>query len=714
MAEHRGARTTARAVASAVGGALPPRLSDPLRRAARRLRSADARRVAGGARAGAGQLARTLPGAARVLGTRWNVRVAPWSTVTVNGPAGTVTRSLTPDDAGPPELLDGALAVRVPDAAALVRLAASGLLAGTVRSLTVRVDRAPAWLSAAARVTGPDPGVTRPSALSWRSAGQGVDVTAAWERPAGVVAALETSLRAVLRTRPWPQAGGPMPVTDRVSWTDGTATPAQGVPLDARPVAVSPGPGPLRPFTDPSPWSGPHPVWSPVGAVAFPHRRRLLGEPARYRLTVDGPARVVLSGTDGRPVTVLDGDVSPEAVLSDPGPTRYATVELPEPGPATGGPAGGPDDGPGSDALDSDWVRLVSSALATAGLVLVPTGPSGRRLLAGLGIPSPGSAAEVTGPDGYAWSALVSRTAGVLTESTLRRTALGVAVGGRAPDGALLPLPAVSVLVASMRPDTVVALLTDLSRQTYPSLEVVLGTHGWTATAAQLDHWSARLGHPLRAVARSSDTAFGDVLGALSRTADGDVLTKADDDDVYGPDHLTDLVLAWRQTGADLVAKAPRFVHLEDPASPTDPPTDPRGGTTGTTVDRSWAATEVFDRTPAGGTLLAARSTLLEAGGWSGSVRHVDIDLTARIRQAGGVTYRTHGLGYVYVRHARGHTWEVDRSLFMEQAGDVMAGLPAPIATGRPTGYRFPDHRPTGYRPTGYPPPGQRLRGDRS
>lgn len=676
-----------------MAGALPAAVADPLRRLARRLRTTDARRVAGDARAGAGQLARTLPGAARVLGSRWTVRVAPWSTVTVAGPGGSVTRSLLPDDAGAPEHLDGTLAVRVPDAASLVRLAASGLLAGTVRSLTLRVDRAPEWLRSGARVTGPDPGTTRPSALSWRSAGQGVDVTASWDRPAGVSAALESSLRAVLRSRPWPQAGGPLPVTDRAGWTDGSATPGQGVPLDARPVPVSVGPGPLRPFGDPSPWSGTHPVWCPVAAVAFPHRRRLLGEPARYRLTVDGPSRVVVSGPDGRPVTVLDGEVGPEAVLSEPGPTRYATVELAEPRPHSTGRAATDPDG--------DWVRLVTSALATAGQVLVPTGPWGSRLLAGLGIPGPPSAAEVTGPDGYAWSTLVARTAGVLTESTLRRTALAVAVGGAPPVGAQLPLPSISVLVASMRPDTVGALLTDLAAQTYPRFEVVLGTHGWTATTAQLEDWSMLLGHPLRAVARDPDVAFGDVLAELSRAADGDVLTKADDDDVYGPDHLTDLLLAWRQTGADLVAKAPRFVHLEDPSPaepPTEPPTDPRGGTTGTTVDRSWAASEVFDRTPAGGTLLTARSTLLDAGGWSGSVRHVDIDLTARIRQAGGVTYRTHGLGYVYVRHARGHTWEVDRSLFMEQAGDVMAGLPEPIATGRPTGYRVSGYRTSGYR----------------
>ncbi len=678
MSGTNGARTAIRAVLRS----LPTAVSRPARSLIRRARSADARRLAAGVVRRVGRVGRAVPGGARLLAARWSVIATSWSTLAVSGPDGNaVRRTVLPDDTGPATQVGGLLSVRVPDPAVLLRLAASGLLAGSVRALQVQVDHAPRWLWEGAHGSVPDPGDTGPTALAWRAAGSGIDVTASWDRPAGVASALDTALRAVLRVRPWPQAGGPLPVTDRVGWLAGAATPVQGVLLDRRPVARSDGPGPLRPFSDPQPWPGPHPVWSPLGALAFPHRRRLLGEPARYRLaraaasTVQITAVLTVQDTDGRPVAVFDGSVSPESVLTASGLTRYATLQL------------------GDDVVgvDSDaWLGLVITALATGGLVPIPTGSRGARLLSGLGIPFPETVGQVTGPDGYAWSATVSRAAGVLGDATLRRTGLAVAVGGTASHGALLPLPQLSVLVASMRPDTIGALLADLATQTYPSFEVVLGTHGWTATAEQLDRWSALLGRPLRAVARDADVPFGEVLGGLTRFADGDVLTKADDDDVYGPDHLTDLVLAWRQTGADLVAKAPRFVHLEDPtaAGPAAAP-DPRGGTTGSTVDRSWAASEVFGRTPAGGTLLAARSTLLDAGGWSGSVRHVDIDLTARIRQAGGVVYRTHGLGYVYVRHARGHTWAVDHSVFLEQAGDVLPGLPGAIATGRPAGYRL-------------------------
>ena len=692
MTRADGARRAARAVAAA----LPPAVRGPARSLVRRVRAADSRRIASGVARRAGRLGRAVPGGARIVGPRWSVELTSWSAVAVTGPDGrTARRSLLPDDTGPAEQVGGALTVRVPDPAGLVRLAAAGLLAGTVGSVRVRVDRAPRWLWEGATASSPDPGAAHPSALSWRAAGDGIDVAASWQGGAGVAAALDTALRAVLRTRPEPRSGGPLPVLDRAGWLDGWATPGSGVLLDARPVARSEGPGPLRPFGDPQPWDGPHPVWSPVGAVAFPHRRRLLGEPARYRLAVAGggaagtPALTVQDEA-GTAVAVVDGSSSPESALAGSRLVRYATLEL---GDEVAGAATGPGSGAGA------WLDLVLAALATGGTVPVATGPAGRRLLERLGVPVPRSAGQVTGPDGYAWSATVSRAAGVLGDATLRRTALAAAVGAvpvRA--GALLPLPALSVLVASMRPDSVEALLADLAAQTYPEFEVVLGTHGWTASPAQLQRWSARLGRPLRAVARDADVPFGEVLGALSRAADGDVLTKADDDDVYGADHLTDLVLAWRQTGADLVAKAPRFVHLEDPAATgpggpvgtggTGVAPDPRGGTTGSTVDRSWAASEVFGRTPAGGTLLAARSTLLAAGGWSGSIRHVDIDLTARIRQAGGVTYRTHGLGYVYVRHARGHTWTVDHSVFLEQAGDVLPGLPAAIATGRPAGHR--------------------------
>lgn len=52
--------------------------------------------------------------------------------------------------------------------------------------------------------------------------------------------------------------------------------------------------------------------------------------------------------------------------------------------------------------------------------------------------------------------------------------------------------------------------------------------------------------------------------------------------------------------------------------------------------------------------MLLGRADLARVGGWSHSSRHVDTDLLARIRSAGGLVYRTHAMEYVYVRRDTG------------------------------------------------------------
>jgi hypothetical protein len=590
-----------------------------------------------------------------------------------------LTDTGAPADTGEAERVAGRVIVTVGDPAVLVRLACSGLLVGSVDRVRVLVRWSPAWLRAGA--PGVRPGGTLTD-LAIRVRGRGVEVALAWSTPVPIGFALDEVLRVVLRTRTTPRHDGPLPALDRAGWQAAAWTWPDGVVLDDRPPPVSAGPGPLAPFTDPvafldDPTAGaPTPAPLLVGAVAFPWRRKLLGEPADYRL-IRLPAGhlAVTAHRGGRPVAVFDGTRGVERVVTANSLTRYATVTieddvLPE---ASSVGVGAADD-------------TVLLALAAVGVVPVPLGGRGRDRLAALGLPCPQAADEVRGPEGYAWSAAVSRAAGIAVDPVLRRR-LGPAAGNGAGVGAGVgaagpALPTVTVVIASMRPDTVSAVLADLAAQTWPDFEVVLGTHGWTAAPDAAQRWSELVGRPVRVTAAEPGDSFGQVLGRLSRIADGDLLTKVDDDDVYGPDHLTDLVLALRTSGADLVSKAPRFVHLAAGGA------DPRVGGTGRTVDRSWAASEVLDTTPAGGTLLFARSTLLTAGGWSGSIRHVDIDVTARIRRAGGVTYRSHGLGYTYVRHEGGHTWEVDRALFLEQAGEVYDGLPLALAVGRPEALR--------------------------
>jgi hypothetical protein len=289
-------------------------------------------------------------------------------------------------------------------------------------------------------------------------------------------------------------------------------------------------------------------------------------------------------------------------------------------------------------------------------VVFAATDDAVRARLADSGLVAVRDPAEVNDLRGYALSVEASRRMTIAGDALLRRTAL-------AGDGAL-PLPTVSVVLSSMRADDIEACLGYLATQTYPAWEVVLGLHGYDVSESTVERWRALVPTRLRVVSLPAELTFGMVLGRLSRLADGELLTKVDDDDRYGANHLTDLVLAWHTSGADVVAKGSRFVYFPEADE---------------TIDRAWAAPELFQVTPAGGTMMLGRSALTEFGGWSHSPKHVDTDLLVRVKAGGGLVYRTHALEYVYVRRSTGHTWHTELDDIRAQGERTYAGLPAGI-----------------------------------
>lgn len=79
----------------------------------------------------------------------------------------------------------------------------------------------------------------------------------------------------------------------------------------------------------------------------------------------------------------------------------------------------------------------------------------------------------------------------------------------------------------------------------------------------------------------------------------------------------------------------------------------------------------------AGGTILISQSDLRGVGGWRPVPKAVDTALIERVTQHGGLIYRTHGHGYIYVRHAQDssatNTWVVADSHFRKDiAGEVV------------------------------------------
>lgn len=217
--------------------------------------------------------------------------------------------------------------------------------------------------------------------------------------------------------------------------------------------------------------------------------------------------------------------------------------------------------------------------------------------------------------------------------------------------------PSVSALLVSRRPHRVVQALEALSAQTYPELEIVVVLHGVEPTTEQRDRM---LAHGVRLETVPAALAFGEVLGVATRLASGSLVTKVDDDDHYGPEHIWDLVLALHYSGADLVGKGAEFVHLEQ----HDVTVRRRGGS------------EFYTDLVAGGTMLLARGTLEEVGGWRPVARSVDRALLDRVLRAGGLIYRAHGFGFIYTRHDEGHTWGANVSYFVADPSRQWPGKP--------------------------------------
>lgn len=203
-------------------------------------------------------------------------------------------------------------------------------------------------------------------------------------------------------------------------------------------------------------------------------------------------------------------------------------------------------------------------------------------------------------------------------------------------------LPLVSILLATKRPGFLSWAIANVAKQTYPRVELVLALHG--DGFVDVPERINALRHPAKVVYVPASESLGGVLNAATETSSGALVTKMDDDDLYGADHLWDLVLAHEYSQAHLVGKWLEFVYLAK-----------RQLTTRRFSDHG----ERYQASgPAGGTMLLSRHDLRRFGGWPDVKRGVDTALANNILRAGGAIYRTHAIGFILVRHGDGHTWD--------------------------------------------------------
>ena len=217
--------------------------------------------------------------------------------------------------------------------------------------------------------------------------------------------------------------------------------------------------------------------------------------------------------------------------------------------------------------------------------------------------------------------------------------------------------PLVSILMVTRRPSFLSHAVDAVARQTYPRLELVLALHGggFDECSQHLD----KLNCPTKVVRLDQACPLGEALNAAVKASSGSLLSKMDDDDLYDCDHLWDLVLAHEYSRASLVGKAAEYVYL---------------AASDRTVRRFSGGAEDYRNTVAGGALLIARNDIDRVGGWRPVPHGEDRALLGDVIRAGGRIYRTHGCGYVLVRHGHQHAWEVEDEYFLKEADTQSVG----------------------------------------
>lgn len=207
----------------------------------------------------------------------------------------------------------------------------------------------------------------------------------------------------------------------------------------------------------------------------------------------------------------------------------------------------------------------------------------------------------------------------------------------------------VSLILPTVRPDKLQNIIQNVSTQQGVDIELVLGTHGFTLSAKQLKQLTEGLpGVTVKVIELPQHLTLGECLNTLIDRASGQIISKMDDDDIYGPYYLQDQINFLKLSHADVVGKHTRMMHIksEDLYVKYQPGHEMQATTfvAGPTIT-GWA--EIFKE------LGFVRKTIGE-----------DTDFLERCINAGYKIYSTDSSNFIQVREGDStgsdHTWEID------------------------------------------------------
>ncbi|MDO8143929.1 glycosyltransferase [Isoptericola sp. 178] len=130
-------------------------------------------------------------------------------------------------------------------------------------------------------------------------------------------------------------------------------------------------------------------------------------------------------------------------------------------------------------------------------------------------------------------------------------------------DSAAVPRPRVTALVSTNRPHQLDHVLRSVGSQEGVEVQLALLTHGFSEDEDALRLRAKEAGvEDLVLLQAGQEVPLGACLNRLVDVADGDVVAKMDDDDLYGAQYLSDQLYALDYAAADVVGKQAHYLYL--------------------------------------------------------------------------------------------------------------------------------------------------------
>lgn len=220
----------------------------------------------------------------------------------------------------------------------------------------------------------------------------------------------------------------------------------------------------------------------------------------------------------------------------------------------------------------------------------------------------------------------------------------------------------VTALVSTNRPHQVDFVLNTLAQQRGVDLQVALLAHGFEPDWVSLKGRAQELGlSNVVTMQAPQSVVLGDCLNMLLDAADGDLVAKIDDDDLYGEHYLSDQLFAMDFSGAQVVGKQAHYMHLSGP---------------GATLLRFPEKEHRFTDFVMGPTIVAERGVAVAAR-FPSLMRGEDTGFLRDVGESGALIYSSDRFNFVQMRQGdSGHTWAVSQMELLGGATVQFFGRP--------------------------------------